>query len=52
VDRSEAYGQAHQRDADLVVHAGVDDRLAGLHQVVDVVHEVEVAVDRRAVLAS
>ena len=42
--------QPHQRDTDLVVHPGINDRLAGLDQVVDVVHEVEVAVDRRAVL--
>ena len=42
--------QPHQRDANLVVHPGIDDRLAGLDQVADVVHEVEIAVDRRAVL--
>ncbi len=33
-----------------MVHAGVDDRLAGFDQIVDVVHEVEIPVDRRTVL--
>ena len=42
--------QPHQRDTDLMVHAGVDNRLAGLDQIVYVVHEVEVAVNRGAVL--
>ena len=41
--------QPHHRDANLMVHAGIDDRLAGLDQVVDVVHEVKIAVDGRAV---
>ena len=42
--------QPHHRDANLVVHPGIDDRLTGLDQIADVVHEVEIAVDRRAVL--
>ena len=42
--------QAHERDANLMVHAGVDNRLAGFDQIVDVVHEVEVAVDCGPVL--
>ena len=43
-------GQAHEGDADLVMHAGVDDGLAGFGQIVDVVHEIEVTVDAGAVL--
>ena len=50
VDRLVLERQPHQRHTDLVVHAGVDDRLAGLGQVVDIVHVVEVAIPGRAVL--
>ena len=41
-----AVGQAHHRDGDLVLQAGVMDGLAAVDQVVDVVEGVEVA-DRR-----
>ena len=43
-------GQAHHGNAHLVVHASLDDGAAGSHQVLNIVHEVEVAVDGGAVL--
>ena len=36
--------QAHERNRRLVVHPGVDDGLAGVHQIADVVHVIEVAI--------
>ena len=36
--------KTHQRDTDLVMHAGVDDGFPGLGQIVDVVHVIEVAI--------
>ncbi len=50
MDRLVLERQSHQGHADLMVHSGVDNGLAGLGQVVDVVHVVEVAIPGRAVL--
>ena len=36
--------QPHQRDTDLVMHTGIDNRFSGIDQVPDIVHIIEIAV--------